>query len=237
MLLKQQKNKGIVITIVTVLEASLVLGLLAFLYWFFLSRVLEIHVSIDEATTERHAINLANVLISSEKLAYQENGKTSRGILDADKLGKIFLKRDEFIQYARLSPIPKDIGIGYPNTLSLVEVLDLESCQDLKCDGWAIYLSGPLTAKGLSVVEFAKCMAQNEKIDIGYLFRSVVLGPLFGRWQPWDIAKCVKNNIPPSLNSVFTGTPISSRGLPVLIRYSDGTLHDGRIIVGVAEWY
>lgn len=246
----QKKNKGIVLTISTVLEGLFVVGVIAFLYWFFLSRVLEIHVTVNEATIERHAINLANVLISSEKLAYEEDGKISRGILDSSKLDSVFVRKDKFLEEVinQKSFPSTDIGIGYPNTWNLVDVIDLETCQSSGCDGWIISLSGPVSLQGLSTVKFVNCLVDNIKVDIGSLFRynlvSTLAGPIAGPvagiagalWQPLDIEKCVKNTIPASINSIFTGTPISSRGLPVLIRYPNGDLHIGKIIVGVGEW-
>lgn len=244
--LMQKKNKGIVLTFSAVIEGLFIIGVLGFLYWFFLSRFVNIRVSIDETLTERHAINLANVLMSSEKLAYEENGKISRGILDSNKLDSVFIKKDDIAGRTTFLLQPKDIGIGYPNTLNLVTVVDMEKCQNNDCNGWMVSLSGPATLQGLSIGEFANCLSehQNKNIDLGSYFRMIAgyelggpfMGFLAGSWQPWDIEECVKNKIPPSIKSFFTDTPISSKGLPVLIRYSDGELHVGKIVVGVAEW-
>ena len=233
----RRKNKGIVLTISAVIEGLFVTGVLALLYWMFLSRVLEVHVVVSEMNAERHAINLANVLISSEKLAYEKDGKISRGILDSTKLDNVFINKREFLSDVRVYLEPKDIGIGYPNTLNLVWVLDLDSCQDSDCDGWMASLSGPVTLEGLKPVKFTECLAENVKLDQwGSNFR-FYFGGIFGAlWQPQDIEKCIKNANPLGVKSFFTWSAISSSGLPVLIRYPDGDLHIGRIKAGVGEW-
>lgn len=245
----QKKSKGIALTISAALESLFVLGIIAFIYWFFLSRILDIRVSVMEATAERHAINLANVLISSEKLAYKDNGKISRGILDASKLDNVFINKNDFLADVRGSLQPKDIGIGigYPNTLNLVEVIDLEKCKNYvtstrppttvtECDGWIASLSGPVTLQDLSIPKFLDCLEQNKKIDVGSIFRGFIGGIPGVFWQPWDIGKCAQNTIPSNIKSIFTGTPISSKGLPIVIRYPDGSLHSGRMVVAVGEW-
>ena len=240
----RRQSKGISLTFSAVLEGLFLIGAVALLFWLFLSKILDIRVAIDEATTERHAINLANVLISSEKLAYKDE-KILRGVLDSSKLDNLFIKKNSFI----LNPLSymtkvADIGIGYPNTLNQVVIIDLEKCGNDNCDGWIGLLSGPISIEGLSIVKFTECMGQNIKIDVGSIFRGIVGGIIGGPvgafvgtlWQPWDLDKCIKNTIPPSIKGIFTGSPISSKGLPILIRYQDGTMHIGRIIVGVAEW-
>jgi hypothetical protein len=237
----QRKNKGIVETINAVFVGLFVIGALALIYWFFISRILEIHTTVNEATAERHAINLANVLISSEKLAREDEGKILRGILDSGKLDNVFVNKKKFLEAASANNLdeyfqPKDIGIGYPNSLNLVEVIDLESCQNSACDGWIVSLSGPISLQGLSAVKFANCLAETAKLDTGSLFRYMMFGPVGALWQSFDIEKCIANTIPANMKSFFTGTPISSKGLPILIRYPDGDLHIGKIIVGVGEW-
>jgi hypothetical protein len=231
-----QNRKGLTLTFGAVVEGLFTIGILALLFWFLMSKFLEIHSFVNELTVERHAINLANVLISSEEIAYEKDGKIWRGVLDSSKLDDVFVKKDEFIADTDENLQPKDIGIGYPNSLNLVEVIDLESCQNSECDGWIVSLSGPVLLKDLSVTRFASCLSENVKLDIGSIFRWIVGGPAAALWQPYDINKCVQNTVPGSIKSLFTGTPISSKGLPVLIRYPDEKLHVGKIIVGVGEW-
>lgn len=236
MVFQRHDRKGIVLTFGMVLEGLFVIGIIALLYWFFLSRILEIHMVIDEMTAERHAMNLANVLISSEKLAYEEDGKIQRDVLDSEKLDSIFSTKHDFLSNIKTLLEPKDIGIGYPNTLNLVEVIDLDTCNGQDCDGWIVSLSGPISLEGLSTVKFSDCLADNIKLDVGSIFRYAAGGLAGALWQPWDVEKCVKNTIPANIKSIFTGSFISWKGLPVLIRYPNGDLHTGRIIVALGEW-
>jgi hypothetical protein len=237
MIFQHRSRKGLALTFGAVLEGLFTIGALSLLYWLLLSRFLEIHLAVTEATVERHAINLANVLISSEKIAYEKDEKISRGVLDSSKLDDVFIRKSEFLAYAKGYLQPKDIGIGYPNTLNLVEVIDLENCKDSECDGWIVSLSGPILLEGLSVSKFATCLTENVKIEIGSLFRLIATGdPVMALWQHWDINKCIQNTMPGSVKSFFTASSISSKGLPILIRYPNGELHIGKIIVGVGEW-
>jgi hypothetical protein len=179
-----------------------------------------------QVAIERQSINLANVLISSEKLAYEQNGKIYRGILDAEKL-KIFTKNGE--------PTEVDIGIGYPNSLNVVLVMDMETCNppcfvqggDCKnsiCDTWSAILKGPILIEGFSTIKFISCIGENIK-----------LGRAIFVWYPQDWEKCVRNSLPSSLNLIFTRGAALSYGLPILIRYPNGDLHLGRIFVGVVS--
>jgi hypothetical protein len=233
-----QKNKGIAITLSAVIEGLFFVAVISLLYWFFWSSILKMHIIMQDATTERHSMNLANVLISSENLTYEKDGNIQRGVLDASKLDNIFIRKNEFPQGYQSPnmgsshpPVPsltsmmeQDIGIAYPNSINLVEITDLEICQNSICDGWVASLSGPINLEGLSVVNFVDCLGEN--FNTGALTL----------WYPQDIEKCIKNNIPASISSFFTQGPVSSNGIPVLIRYSNGELHIGKMIVGVVEF-
>jgi hypothetical protein len=236
MISKQRRNKGISITLSFILGALFAIGIIGLLYWLLLSRILEIHIAINENTNERHAINLANVLISSEKIAYEKEGVIMRDVLDKEKLDKVFVKKSEFLSDIKAFAQPKDIGIGYPNSINIVRIIDLEKCSLNDCEGWIAFLSGPVSLKGLSISKFASCLSEHVKLDAGLVFRWIVGGTVIGLWQPYDLKNCVQNTIPSSLKSLFSKSKISSEGLPVLIRYPNGELHFGRISVAVGEW-
>jgi hypothetical protein len=234
---KQEKSKGIVITLSAILEGLFFIGIMGFLYWFFLSRILELHVAIEEFTNERQTINLANLLISSEKIAHEKDGGIMRGVLDAEKLDSVFIKRTDFVSDVQALFQPIDIGIGYPNSINIVRVVDLEKCDSSgNCDGWIAVLSSPVTLQGLSITKFNSCLSEHVKLDLGSVFRWIFGGPLLGLWQPWDLKNCVQNTVPSGIKSVFTKSEIISSGFPVLIKYPDGELHVGRISVGVGEF-
>jgi len=235
MLSKQQKNRGIVFTLTSIIEGFLVILVVALLLWFSLSRIMEIHVSVEENLNERHSIILANALISNENIVYIKDGKILRGVLDAEKLDKLFIKKSDFLSNIKLLTSDVDLGISYPNSIIIVLVLDLEKCNNNDCDGWIVRLRSPLSLSGISLFNFMDCLNSNIKVDVGTIFRFFLAPPLGGLWQPWDIDKCVKNNIPPSFKSFFNKNRISSQGFPILIKYKD-SIHVGRIFVGLGEF-
>jgi hypothetical protein len=215
-----------------ILKGLFAIAIIGLLYWLFLDTILQMHVAINENTNERHAIQLANVLISSEKLAYENDGKMMRGILDVDKLDEIFVISGSL----NLVSI-KDIGIGYPNSLTLVRIIDLEKCNSFDiCDGWIGYLSGPITLQGLSIVNFGDCVSEHAKADVGSLFRGLFTGPALAWWNPLDLANCAENNLPSSFKLLFTDSQITSEGFPIVIKYPNGDMHLGRIYVLLGEF-
>jgi hypothetical protein len=229
---QKKKNKGITITLSLILGGLFAIGLMGLIYWIFISRILEVHVAIDEYTNERHAINLANLLLSSEKIVYEKEGKLMRGILDSEKLDNTFSRESSF---SVVNPI--DIGIGYPNSITLVRIIDLEACDNSgNCKGWAAVLAGPTSLEGLSIVKFVNCLSEHVKLDVGSIFRWTFGGMIMTLWQPWDLKNCVQNTIPPSVKSFFTNSEISSEGFPILIKYPNGELHLGRMAVAIGEF-
>lgn len=234
MFFMQRKNKGLVITLNFIFGALFVVGILGLIFWLFISRILEIHVAVLEYTNERHTINLANALISYEKLAYENDGKIMRGILDSEKVDKVFVKEDEFL----LNPTASNketIDIAYPNSVAIVRIIDLEDCSPNSCKSWILHLHGPISIQGLSLVKYFNCLQEHIKIDWGLIFR-LAFGNLLGFWQPQDLANCAVNTVPPSIKSFFTKKEMVHQGLPILIRYPDGTLHVGRILVMLSEF-
>lgn len=230
----QQKSKGLAITLSFILGALFSVGVLGLIFWLLISRILEIHVAVAEYTNERHTINLANVLISHKKLAYEYEGKIIRGILDSEKIEKVFVKEEEFLSNI-FSPTQETIDVGYPNSVAIVRIVDLEECSNEKCKSWVTNLYGPISIQGLHVVKYLNCLKEHIKIDQGLIFRLTFTG-LLGFWQPLDLANCVANNIPPTIKAFFTKQQIAYQGLPVLIKYPDGRLHVGRIFVVLSEF-
>jgi hypothetical protein len=232
--MSSKQSKGLTLTAFSILASLFSIGIIALLAYIFLSRYLEVHLFVNEVTVERNSINLANVLISHEDLAYVKDGVIQRGVLDAEKLEHLD---------------PRMLNIGYPNSLMIVKILDLEKCKaqesELNCDGWFFALNGPVSIQGLSVVKFADCLFNNIDDDfwgksfrfyLGHILGGPLIGTIASLWQPHDLVKCVHNTIPSGVVGVFNTNPMIFRGLPILIRYDNGDLHVGRIIVGVVEF-
>jgi hypothetical protein len=276
MLLPQKRrSKGITLTISAVLGGLFFIGIVALGYWFILSRILDIHVTTLSSDNERHAINLANVLLSYENLAYVKDGKIQRGVLEVEKLDKFASKKGSTYDFNKSEFVSgmlenyKEIGFGYPNSLSVVTVVDLDSCkQDEGCTTWVTTLVGPISVEGLSINDFVRCLGENFKNDpqdwsrrVGWcgtlgtgggMIGAAIGGPLgaaiggaigcgigflVSLWDWGDLSKCGINSMPESLKYFFaSGKFAAAQGLPTLIRYPDGTMHAGRIIVSVVEW-
>jgi hypothetical protein len=218
---QRRQSKGISLTISAVLEALFFIGIIAFLYWFFLSRILEIHTATLTADNERRAINFANVLLSYEEIAYINNGKIERGLLDASKLESFASKKgttsdltnEGFMSSAWRNY--KQISLGYPSSFALVEVTDLENCGERGCVVWVTVLVGPTSNLDLTLKLLA-CLA------VGF---------------PRNVHGCIIATMGETYTYYLsTGSPVATVGLPTLIRYDDGTIHIGRMTVIVLEW-
>lgn len=271
---QRRQSKGLSLTISAVLEGLFFIGIVALGYWFLLSRILEIHVATLSSDNERHAINLANVLLSYEGVAYVNEGKIERGVLDTSKLDKFAsrkgtsydLTNKDFTSSALKNY--KEISLGYPNTVSLVWVTDLESCSESTgCVVWVTTLVGPISVSDLTPVKFINCLSENFGMGAddwarrgvgctagalgGAFIGSIVpgigtalgaavgcgIGFLGTLWYPQDLQKCAINSMPESLKYFLSsGSFAAAEGLPTLVRYPDGTVHAGRIMVSVMEW-
>jgi hypothetical protein len=263
---RKKSSKGLALTISAILEGLFLIGGIAFIYWLILNIFLQVRISIGQAQTERYGLNLANVLISSEYLAYVEDGKISRGLIDSRKIdsfaskkgGTLDVNSSEYMHGLRDNW--KQLDIGYANTVSLVNIIDLESCDTEKnCTIWSTSLIGP-TDYLENAKQFLGCLVESFDNDIsgwtrrtagcagGAIIGGIVGGPigaavgcgigfLVTLWNPRDIGNCFQQSMPEYLKNLFyTGSPISYEGLPVIIRYPNGALHAGRINVGVFSW-
>lgn len=247
--------------IISLLQASIitiiVVGAATFLFWFLTSQFIQLHVLVQENLAERQAANLANVILSHEAFTSNEiefdgyflfNGQkiastsyfqTNRGIMDSTKLDEIAHRveeEDEAVS-ASLSAISNpitDLDIGYPNSLVIFAIVDLEDCEDGFCKGWVGSIQGPITLKGLMIAKFIECLRANVRPDWGMVFRVLSYG-IFGLWYPEDLTKCSVSAFGEDYSLVHSRGRINFRGIPVLIDYGD-TYHVGRLFVGVMRW-
>lgn len=227
------------ITINAIVVGLLTIALVAISYYMLISKIIEVHTVTKEYETERHAINLANVLISSDLLAYEENGKIYRGVLNASKLDELMYRKNDFLSNIRAFLEPKDMNIGYPNSYMIVEIIDLDTCNGGTCDGWIVSLKSP-EFLGLDLKKFVSCLGERvtQNTILEFLFKWFQSGQLYNIFSPFgDIGECARIAAPTSLKDFFySGSLISRIGLPVSIWYPNGETHLGRIVVGVSEW-
>ena len=91
-----------------------IIALCIAIFFLFIGYYVIIKGIVSGADDERKAINLGQVLISSDKLAFSDENRVYRDILDKEKLNN-FNSNDFFEE------------IGYPNYIYFFEVYDLDS--------------------------------------------------------------------------------------------------------------
>jgi len=69
----KQGRKGIASWIAQMITALFAIGAVAFLYFLIYSRSFDIHAIVLSAEAQRHTINMAQILLSSDKLVYEED--------------------------------------------------------------------------------------------------------------------------------------------------------------------
>jgi len=114
---------GIPMVIFTVLSLALVV-IFAYLFYF---QFFNIKTTVNEADVQRHAYTLANVVLSSNKIVYDNEGKIYRGIFDKTKLDSL-----------NSNAGPLFSNLGYPASSTQITVEDLDS--DTK---WSFGGDGP----------------------------------------------------------------------------------------------
>ena len=173
---------------------------------------------VEGSDVERHAITMANILLSSKNLTHSDGNKFLRGIFDKEKLDKSLLKQESILDILNLRNSARDLGIAYPNSIAFVRVSDLETN-----DAWYVSLIGESTIEGSSMIKRFDCLWNNMKIDVTMLFRI----PAFSPWEIWDLRKC---------EMVYASSSgVSTQGFPVAIRVSDSEVHVGVMVVELTE--
>jgi len=246
---KDKKRKGIAYLLSLVIVLIIGIAAIISLYFVMNSHFVHIHVLFEEAKTERQSTAIANVMITNENFVDFSSSLDffDKAVLNATKLDKIAIaKRDARTAYSQVFNNIKELDIGYPNTVTLFAVVDLEnkSCVETKqeCDGWIGAFKGPTTLSALDLVRFFECVRSSVDTSKGSIFRSIIpgAGTILSIWDPIDFAKCVSFSFAEKAEAAFYFSKgrLSTEGLPVLIRYDDvnKTMHVGRLFVGVWKW-
>ncbi|MEM5815592.1 MAG: hypothetical protein QXW01_01240 [Candidatus Aenigmatarchaeota archaeon] len=269
------------ITLSVIFENLILVVLIIFiLYLFFYSRVVII-TNLKVENRERISINLANGIISHEKLAYEDNGVIYRGILDAKKLDELLYRSDsglkdiEEFKNVILNPnftkgklSRKEFDLGYNQLLTIIYVVDLSYCDENNCTVWVGELL-PVNSLDDWVMDnpsfkFLSCMYQSfdgnwlrpTSTCLGFLATGAAVGSFVGGpigaavgagigclagfianlYSAAEWEKCGKEALIDLKDSYVSNVITAKQGLPINIVYEDGSLHIGRIIVGVIKW-
>lgn len=208
-------KKGIATWIAQMVVGLFSIGVVAFFYVLMFGRYFDIHSVIVSNEAKRHVINMAQVILSSDKLVYEEEiggmKRFYRGVFDRAKLDEQLMtdegdtKESEIIE-----------EISYPNTATQIIVYDVELDQ-----GWTLSFGGP----GSEITtQFLDCMYKNIDKNI---FRWVFNNPLQpSPWNLWDIVECA--------GTYGTKIGIFEKDFPVLIN-DNGVLHAGRLYIRLME--
>jgi len=209
-------RKGVALSIQTFIENLILIGIVGLMVWITLNSLISMNFIVDERRDEEYSVLLAYVLISSPVLAEGEMSSVQAGVLAEEKINNIF------------SPFPfnlapRKIGIGYPNTIALVGIVDEEACNAGNCIGWfSIFSEEDLSTS--QFLNFLSCLQSSISSRLSRLSLDFFL-QIFP-----DVYSCARNNL--HLGGI-TMTTTSSKGLPIVIKYKDGRMQVGRIFVRV----
>jgi hypothetical protein len=150
-------NKGmnlvITITLFTIISVVAILAV----FTFFVLGHFSIKAQVQEEDINRHAFTYANVLLSSDKLVYDNGNEVFRGIFDKNKLDKV-----------QSNPNPMFDTLSYPASSAAVTVEDLDSNTK-----WSFNGNGPSSIANLQSQEstfqvvFPVVIKSGNDFDIG----------------------------------------------------------------------
>jgi len=229
------KSKGIQDSIVGTFTLLLAGGILAAIYITGIQNQLDVTRAVIEFQTERHTINLAQAMLSNEKLVYFDGEHYHRAIFDKEKLDAIMKMGDVGIEDFFSSN--NELINTYPNSLTYFIVKDLESDEI-----WSATVWGPTTYEESAISNFATCMSNSAKIDANSIYS--IIGAAASRnplllflsaWDIWDLGKCLGVLGLESGDFFATKSDITSEGFPVAIK-NGNEVHVGKMTVQLIEW-
>lgn len=200
------RNKGISTTMTYIFTALLTLGLTALFWFLLLGYYIDVEAAVVSAEVERHNINLAQVLISSPRIAYSDGEKIYRGILDWEKVNNQLTSGSELLN-----------EIGYPNSIMVISVRNLDTDESKSVS----YL-GSFPLRGFIWENFLECLQDKVKIRLDMIFRIPPGSP----WYPSDIDVCA------GTEASKYGTEV--RTFPISIR-KDNEVHPGILQIALME--
>ncbi len=223
--------------------------LIIFVFVLGITNYFDVKTVVRDFQTDRHTLDIAQALLSSDKLVYTDssvldNDSFHRALFDKEKLDDV-LKHD--VEQGILLNSKGKLNIAYPNSIMMITIVDLESEPSPKI--WFDTVYGSLTYEQSNIIEWTtgwnNCLSNQanmyKKIDMKNLVEEqfkLKLGP----WDIWDLQKCVPAIA--TLMSPMTGEkleniwaskiPLSTKGFPVAIKDGDD-VHMGVMKVWLIE--
>lgn len=106
--------KGLATMIVQVIMGLVLVMLAVLFYMIFVGNFFDIQIQVKSGEVERHAVQVANALMSSPSFVYVDEHQTHRGVFDREKLDKNF--NEETIKSE----------ISFPNSVMAVRIQNVE---------------------------------------------------------------------------------------------------------------
>jgi len=158
-------RKGLELPFGAIITGFFLLAIAILFYLVFIARILDLHVIVKSHEAEIHAINLAQVLLSSN-LAYSDGYTLHRGIFDKSKLDGGELDK---------------LDIWYPDAVAVVEIEDLDD----PGKKWTGILASRMIGS-TALTDLIDCLINTFNFDLTKIFS--ITGP----WEWPDIGKCIQ---------------------------------------------
>ena len=228
----KRKLKGAELGFELILAGVITIGFLVVIFNLFIGRYFDIKTIIEENTIDRHALALGNLLLSSKRLAYNEEASsiTYRGVFEKAKLDTQMISYSNFLNFLKIfdeSMVLKEIS--YPNSVVAVSVVDKETGE-----AWMIFGNGKMTIEGFSASKYGQCLQSKLKLDAQTAFRTVVnvivfrVSGLSKLWDSMDLKACQ--------NEFGQSQGTAEFAFPVAIRVSENEVHMGVMNVRLTEY-
>ncbi|MEM5843925.1 MAG: hypothetical protein QW841_01640 [Candidatus Aenigmatarchaeota archaeon] len=142
--------KGLAFAISEVFQIAGIIACIIFVIFLWKGYYFDVGIQVNEGREERSVITIANILLSSPRLAYEEDGRIQRAVLDSSKLSSI--SANDLIN-----------EVSYPKTKYKVSVKNLRTGNT-----WEI--KPDLTDYKLKYEKsFPVSIKENEQIDLGIM--------------------------------------------------------------------
>jgi hypothetical protein len=217
-------SKGIATWIAQVMTAFVAIGVIVLFYFLLYGRYFDVHVLVESSEVQRHAINAAQLLLSSDKLVYEDattaaDGSSQerylRGVFDRAKLdGLFFATAAEQKDYEASC---EALDVGYPDSAMELVVSDVQSSKN-----WVLSCGRASPLHASEIKSYVSCMYGNIDWNVLRWVFNIPQGP----WQYWDIKECATNF------GSKTGT--FEKDFPLMIKDGD-SLHAGRLFIRLTE--
>lgn len=211
-------EKAIASWIAQLVIAFFAIGMVALLYFLIYGRYFDIHYIVQGNEAKRHTINMAQVILSSHKLVYEETfddgtKRFYRGVFDRGKLDDQLVNEAGFLA-GLLSTKGDELRkeLSYPQTATRIVVNDIDNGEE-----WVVSFGDPSLQ---NINGLLSCLDSKMKLEFFPIVRH------FTPWKDWEAEDCY--------GTYLSKIGVYSQEFPVMI-YDNGDMHAGRLFIRVME--